>query len=155
MYMRLFCWYFLILFIYSIIILMTDIGKFLSDVDKIKKHDRQNNSGKPDYNRIANELRNLFERASTCPGELPGSLYEYWEKEYVLNSADIAEEPTAENLGKLGAMLAYLNNSNEDQELLSAEDWKEIGVLVGYEAEDLPVDILRDLMSILVSKNAY
>ena len=52
-------------------------------------------------------------------------------------------------------MLAYLNNSNEDQELLTAKDWKEIGVLVGYEAEDLPVDILRDLMSILVSKNAY
>ena len=87
---------------------MTDIGKFLSDVEKLKKHDRQNNGGKPDYNRIADDLRRLFERATSCPGELPGSIYEYWEKQYVFNSQDIAEEPCGDNLGKLGAMLAFL-----------------------------------------------
>lgn len=134
---------------------MTDIGKFLSDVEKLKKHDRQNNGGKPDYNRIADDLRRLFERSTSCPGELPGSIYEYWEKQYVFNSQDLAEEPCGDNLGKLGAMLAFLDNSDEDQELLSADDWKEIGSLVGYEAEDLPIDILQELMAILVSKGAY
>ena len=95
----------------SIFIAMTDIGKFLSDVEKLKKHDRQNNGGKPDYNRIADDLRRLFERSTSCPGEFPGSIYEYWEKQYIFNSQNIAEEPCRDNLEKLGAMLAFLDNS--------------------------------------------
>ena len=134
---------------------MTDIGKFLSDVDKLKKHDRQNNGGKPDYNRIAKDLRNLFERSTSCPGELPGSIFEYWESEYILTSENLTEEPTNEHTGKLGAMLAFLDNSDEDQNLISNSDWQEIGKLVGYESEDLPIDILQELMMILVSKGAY
>ncbi|MBR5647234.1 MAG: hypothetical protein IKX23_11395 [Treponema sp.] len=134
---------------------MTDIGKFLSDVEKIKKHERQNNSGKCDYNRIKNDLRSLFERSTSCPIGLPGSIFEYWETTYILTSPDISEEPTSDSIGKLGAMLAFLDNSDEDQELLTNDDWKEIGQLVNYEAEDLPVDILQDMMMILVSKGAY
>ena len=134
---------------------MTDIGKFLSDVQKLMKHDRQNNSGKSDYNRIKNDLRNIFERATSCPGELPGSVFEYWENEYVYNSTDMANEPSQENANKLGAFLAFLDNSDEDQDLISDHDWQEIGQLVNYEAEELPVDILQDLMMILVNKGAY
>ncbi|MCQ2583231.1 MAG: hypothetical protein MJ160_04925 [Treponema sp.] len=134
---------------------MTDIGKFLSDVDKLKKHDRQNNGGKPDYNRIAKDLRNLFERSTSCPGELPGSIYEYWESQYVLNSADIKEEPVIENTQKLGAMLAFLDNSTEDEDLLTDDDWQEIATLVNYESEELPIDILQELMMILVNHGAY
>ena len=52
-------------------------------------------------------------------------------------------------------MLAFLNNSDEDQDLISDEDWQEIGRLVNYEAEDLPVNILQELMMVLVSKGAY
>ncbi|MCQ2592612.1 MAG: hypothetical protein MJ188_07485 [Treponema sp.] len=134
---------------------MTVIGKFLSDVEKIKKHDRHNNGGNPDYNRIAQDLRNLFERSTSCPGELPGSIFEYWEKEYIFNSEDLKEEPTSENIAKLAAMLGFLDNSDEDQELISDDDWQELGKLVGYESEDLPIDILQELMMILVSKGAY
>ena len=86
---------------------------------------------------------------------LPGSIFEYWEEKYVLNSPDLTYEPSAENAAKLGAMLAFLDNSDEDQELITDEDWQEIGRLVNYEAEDLPVDILQELMSVLVSKGAY
>ena len=43
---------------------MTDIGKFFSDVDKLKKHIRQNNSGKCDYDAVKKDLRSLFERAA-------------------------------------------------------------------------------------------
>lgn len=132
---------------------MTDIGKFLSDVQKLKKHERQN-SGSCSYDKIKNNLRNLFERASTCPTDLPGSLFEYWENEYVYKSENFAEEPTDQSLGKLGAMLAFLDNSDEDDVLLSFDDWKEMGQLVNYEAEDLPVDILQDLMMILVNHGA-
>ena len=139
----------------SIITLMTDIGKFLSDLDKIKKHARNNKPGFSGYNDIRDELCNLFERATSCPTGLPGSIFEYWENTYVLNSADLTYEPSADNAAKLGAMLAFLDNSDEDQDLISSEDWQELGRLVNYEAEDLPVDILQDLMTVLVSKGAY
>ena len=134
---------------------MTDIGKLLSDVEKIKKHARNNKPGFSGYNDIRDELRNLFERATSCPMGLPGSIYEYWENTYVFNNADLTYEPSDENTGKLAAMLAFLNNSDEDQDLISDEDWQEIGHLVNYEAEDLPVNILQELMMVLVSKGAY
>ena len=134
---------------------MTDIGKFLSDVEKVKKHARNNKPEFSGYNDIRDDIRNLFERATSCPMGLPGSIYEYWENTYVFNSTDLMYEPSDENTGKLAAMLAFLNNSDEDQDLISDEDWQEIGRLVNYEAEDLPVNILQELMMVLVSKGAY
>ena len=95
---------------------MTDINKFLSDMQKTLKHDRQNNGGKSSYDRVKNDLRRLFER---------------------------------------NAALAFLENSDEYQELISDSDWEEFGRLVNFEAEDLDVGVLQDLMKILVSKGAY
>ena len=134
---------------------MTDIGKFLSDVQKILKHERQNNSGKINYNKISGDLRKLFERSTSCPGELPGSIFEYWENEYILNSADIENEPSLEHIQKLGAFLGFLDNSDEDQDLITQSDWEQLNQLVNYEAEDMPIEILTELMSILVSKGTY
>ena len=134
---------------------MTDISKFLSDIQKSLKHDRQNNSGKSDYNRVKNDLRRLFERNAAAVGELADSVFEYWENEYIYRSADINAEPTEENQNRLAAYLAFLENSDEYQELISDSDWEEFGRLVNFEAEDLDVDVLQDLMKILVSKGAY
>ncbi len=134
---------------------MTDINKFLSDIQKSLKHDRQNNSGKSDYNRVKNDLRRLFERNAATVGELADSVYEYWENEYIYNSSDINAEPSEENQNRLAAYLAFLENSDEYQDLISDSDWQEFGRLVNFEAEELDVDILQDLMKILVSKGAY
>ena len=134
---------------------MTDISKFLSDIQKSLKHDRQNNSGKSDYNRVKNDLRRLFERNAAAVGELADSVFEYWENEYIYRSADINAEPTEENQNRLAAYLAFLENSDELQDYVSDADWQEFGRLVNFEAEDLDVDVLQDLMKILVSKGAY
>ena len=134
---------------------MTDINKFLSDVEKIQKHDRQNNGGKSDYNRVKNDLRRLFERNAAAVGELADSVFEYWENEYIYRSADLDWEPNEDNRNRLAAYLAFLENSDEYQELISDDDWTELGRLVNFEAEDLDVDVLQDLMKILVSKGAY
>lgn len=134
---------------------MTDIAKFLTDAKKILKFDRQNNSGKSDFDRIENNLRSLFDRSTSCPGQLPNTVFAYWVSEYVATSADMKAEPTDENLDRLAAMLAFLENSDEGQEMLTDDDWQEIGELVNDEAEDLPINVLQDLMSILVSKGAY
>ena len=134
---------------------MTDIRKFVTDLEKIKKIFRQNNSGKWDYNKLQKDIRNLFERSTSCPTGLPASIFEYWENQYIYKSADLGEEPTTDNINKLAAFLAFLENTDEYQELITDEDWEEIGPLVNYEAEDLPVDILQNLMMILVSHGVY
>ena len=134
---------------------MTDIGKFLSDIQRIKKHDRQNNGGNPDYNRIFRELNSLFLRSTSCPADLARSVFEYWENEYIFNSQNQKEEPSEENSQKLAAMLAFLEDSDEFQSVLTQKDWQELRDLVNYEAEDLPVDILQSLMRVLVEKGAY
>ena len=89
---------------------MTDIGKFLSNIQKIKKHDRQNNSGNPDYNRIFRELNSLFLRSTSCPADLARSVFEYWENEYIFNSQNQKEEPSEENSQRL-ARRGQNNNS--------------------------------------------
>lgn len=134
---------------------MTDIRKFVTDLEKIKKIFRQNNSGKWDYSKLQKDIRNLFERSTSCPTGLPASIFEYWENQYIYKSADLGEEPTSDNINKLAAFLAFLENTDEYQELITDEDWEEIGPLVNYEAEDLPVDILQNLMMILVSHGVY
>ncbi len=134
---------------------MTDINKFLSDVEKTLKHARQNNGGKADYDRVKGDLRRLFERNASAVGELADSIFEYWENEYIYKTADLTWEPSSENQNRLAAYLAFLENSDEYQELVSDADWQEFGRLVNFEAEDLDVGVLQDLMKILVSKGAY
>lgn len=134
---------------------MTDIGKFLSDIQRIKKHDRQNHSGNPDYNRIFRDLNSLFLRSTSCPADLARSVFEYWENEYIFSSQNQKEEPSEENSQKLAAMLAFLEDSDEFQNVLTQKDWQELRDLVNYEAEDLPVDVLQSLMRVLVEKGAY
>ena len=136
-------------------IYMTDINKFLSDVQKSLKHDRQNNGGKSNYDRVKNDLRRLFERNAAAVGELADSVFEYWENEYIYRSSDLTWEPSEENQNRLAAYLAFLENSDEYQELISDDDWQEFGRLVNFEAEELDVGVLQDLMKILVSKGAY
>lgn len=134
---------------------MDAIGKFLSDVEKIVKKDRQNNGGKNDYRRFKKDLQNLFCRTSVCDGELPNSVYEYWENEYINKSSDPLYEPKQDNIAKLGAFLGFLNNDDQDEDLISDNDWQELGRLVNYEAEDMPIEVLQDLMKILVNHGAY
>ena len=124
-------------------------------MQKSLKFDRQNNGGKSDYNHVKNDLRRLFERNAAAVGELADSVFEYWENEYIYRAADVKAEPSEENQNRLAAYLAFLENSDEFQDLISDDDWNEFGRLVNFEAEDLDVDILQDLMKILVSKGAY
>ena len=73
----------------------------------------------------------------------------------LFRSQNQKEEPSEENSQKLAAMLAFLEDSDEFQSVLTQKDWQELGDLVNYEAEDLPVDILQSLMRVLVEKGAY
>ena len=132
--------------------IMTVTEKFLSDIARIRKREWQT-SGSCTYDSIRKELRRLFENSSLCPGELSGSVFEYWENTYSAQfDSNSSDSPVFD---KLAGMLSFLNKDTEFEESLTQEDWNEIGKLTGYEAEDLPMDFLQELMSILVNHNAY
>ena len=136
-------------------VLMTDVSKFQSDIQRILKHDRQENSGKSDFMRVAADLQKLFARFTSCPETLANAVFEYWENEYIHTSSNLENEPSEENIEKLAAMLSFLENSEENYDTLTEDDWTELADIVRYEAEDLPMDTLQSLMSTLVSKGAY
>ena len=128
---------------------MTSIQKFRTDIQKLIKHYRAEHS-KFNIDELSNQIINFFERESTCPNTLSGAVAQYWKEEFIDTSAD----PTIENINILGAMLSFLEATDEDEDLLTDQNWKDLAELVTYEAEDLPIDILQALMSTLVRKDA-
>ena len=72
---------------------MTNIEKFVSDIEKAKKFARQNGVAGGGYNAVRGEIARLFENATSCPTDLPRSLLEYWENTYIYTSADLTVEP--------------------------------------------------------------
>lgn len=133
---------------------MDNIQKFLADVDKIKKHDRADNGGNYSGERVCKKVCDLFSANNRSLGELGASFADYWMQTYVLKSSDMTNEPSSENLDKLASFQSLLDGDEEGTKSLSDSDFKELCDLVNYEAEDLPIDVLNDLMTIFVDKRA-
>ena len=72
-----------------------------------------------------------------------------------LLSAAAVFEASGKGVKPFRVLCCLMENSDEFQELISDSDWEEFGRLVNFEAEDLDVGVLQDLMKILVSKGAY
>lgn len=134
---------------------MDNIQKLYSDIEKIKKHNR-NSSGTLDLNKVATQVSEMFQRNNRDFCDLPNSLAEYWVKTYVYPQIDLnANDLSQESVGKLCAMQAFLDNDIEDDtDCLTLDDWKQIAAFVNFEAEDMPIDLLSQMMSILVEKRA-
>lgn len=133
---------------------MTDVEKFTSDVAKLKKMDRHEHNNTNDYNRLSNPLASLFARASQVEQSLANTIFDYWEKTYIWNQTDLSEVPSDDDIAKLAGFLAFLNNSDENCELVTDEDWRNLAELVNFEAEDMDISKLTELMSILVDHHA-
>lgn len=134
---------------------MDNIQKLYSDIEKIKKHNR-NSSGTLDLNKVATQVFEMFQRNNRDFCDLPNSLAEYWVKTYVYPQIDLnANDLSQESVDKLCAMQAFLDNDIEDDtDCLTLDDWKQIAAFVNFEAEDMPIDLLSQMMSILVEKRA-
>lgn len=134
---------------------MDNIQKLYSDIEKIKKHKR-NSSGTLDLNKVATQVSEMFQRNNRDFCDLPNSLAEYWVKTYVYPQIDLnANDLSQESVDKLCAMQAFLDNDIEDDtDCLTLDDWKQIAAFVNFEAEDMPIDLLSQMMSILVEKRA-
>ena len=133
---------------------MTDIQKFSSDVKKIIKMNRFQD-GSLNLEDTCEKIIEQFERASSVPASLSGSVASYWKTTYIDTSNEQENEPTQEHLDVLCGLLSFLENSDENFDLISNSDWKELSELVNCEAETLPIEILQQLMSILVEKGVF
>ena len=133
---------------------MTDIQKFASDVKKIIKMNRFQD-GSLNLEDTCEKIIRQFERASSVPASLSGSVASYWKTTYIDTSNEQEDEPTQEHLDVLCGFLSFLENSDENFDLISNSDWKELSELVNCEAETLPIEILQQLMSILVEKGVF
>ena len=138
---------------------MDSIQKFCSDIDKIMKHDRADNGGNYNGERACRKIGDFFSANNRGVGELGASFADYWMQTYIMTSADISNEPTADNINKLAAMQALLcagedGPAPDDVSCLTTDDWKELCSLVNYEAEDIPLDLLNTLMTVFVDKKA-
>ncbi len=132
---------------------MDNTQKFISDIQRIKKHARADNGGNYDSKAACSNIISLFERNNRSFSGLPHSLGEYWEHTYVDAAEDRQNAPDDNAIDKIGAMQAFLSGE-EGLDALSQDDWKEIGRLVNFEAEDLPIEDLSRMMSVIVEKGA-
>ena len=134
---------------------MTVAEKLITDVKKAVKYAR-GADGNLDYYKVNDDIAGIFERASLTSKSLTLAVFDMWEKDHVTSSAEFTEgnEPTEDNINLLAAYLAFLNKSDEFTELISDDDWNELGTLVNYEAEDMDIEELTELMKILVDHGA-
>ena len=133
---------------------MTDIQKFASDVKKLIKMNRLQD-GTLNLDQACEKIIQQFERTSTVPASLSGSVASYWKTSYIDTSDEKENEPTQNHIEILCGFLSFLENSDENFDLISDSDWKELSELVNCEAETLPIEILQQLMSVLVEKGVF
>lgn len=131
---------------------MNNIQKFYADVQRIIKYDRSNNGGNYDGIRAAKEVCQLFIKESGDMGTVASELADFWFNKYIEPSVNIENEPTMEHVDWLAGVLSFFDGEDENADAIPQEDWSEICDAIKFEAEDLPIDLLSTLMSILLDK---
>ncbi|WP_191013882.1 hypothetical protein [Treponema zioleckii] len=134
---------------------MTTIEKFLADIQKTVKFDRANNGGHYDGKRACTQIAKLFENNNRNIQNVARQIADYWLNTYVMGSADPMNEPSEENIARIKAFQAFADNDeSEDISILSADDWETLRDFVNYEAEDLPLDALQNMMGMILDHGA-
>lgn len=130
---------------------MTEVEKFNSDIQRLAKRRRAEGCS---AEKICEELTALFIRIASIPGALSESCAEYWKRTYIDAASNSKDEPSEENINRLCAVLGFLKGTGEAENFLTDDDWIMLGKLVNYEAEDLPIEILQNLMGTILDKGA-
>ena len=134
---------------------MTTIDKFLSDIQKTLKYDRANNGGHYDAKRACTQVAKLFSNNNRNLGNLAVSISDYWLNTYILASSDLANEPSEQNIEKIKAFQNFCDNAeDEDYSALSSDDWENLRDFVDDEAEELDLDSLQSMMSLILANGA-
>ena len=131
---------------------MDSIQKLNSDILKVKKHHLAENSGAINLPKLCDEITKLFVSSNRGIESLARSFADYWANKYVLSGQ--GSELTEKSISVLISMQALFENEVSLTDSLDSEDWKELCELTNYEAEDLPLDFLNNLMMIFVDKKS-
>lgn len=123
---------------------MTKSEKFASDLLRIKKQNRS--EGAFNLQAALKSMEALFVAQNSQWRGLALSLFSWWKDEH-------ARGPEIEDGGikKLCALQAFLCGEEAD-ESLDQNDWQRIREEVGYEAENIPLDALNDMMKTIVER---
>lgn len=127
---------------------MTNIDKFYSDADRIMA--RAGAPGNQDMKKLAAELSRHFLGWTRDYGELGPNLSTYWIDEYS-NTLSTPEGRKAA-IEWFGALLALLSGSFTAEMDFSDRDWEEIRENVSAEAEDLDMDLVASIMTVIVER---
>jgi hypothetical protein len=127
---------------------MTDIDKFLSDADRLVA--RASATGKTDTQKLAGELTRLFLIWARDFGELGTNLSSYWIGEYTESLS--TEEGRKRAVEWFGSILALLSDCFTKDMDFSDRDWEEIRDCISDEAENLDMDLITSIMTIIVDR---
>lgn len=119
---------------------MTTSEKFYSDVIRTLKNQSPENQ-KIEY------IRQLFLKSNRFSPDLADTIFNYWQE---TQKTKIQEEQ-AEWISVANKLLQgdfFNTTSHEERSIFSTQDLQELCTLVNYEAEELPLDILTELMSV-------
>ncbi len=134
---------------------MSDSSKFAADIQRIKKHVRAENGGAYDGQKVCRQIADLFANNNRNMSELARSVADYWLNTYVLASADLENEPSEENVTRISLFQNFLDgDEDEDYSVFSADDWETLKDFCDDEAENLDLDSLQNLMSIILGNGA-
>lgn len=131
-----------------------DTQKFLADIQKIKKHDRADNGGHYDGKRVCEQIVKLFINNNRGMANLPREIADYWLNTYVMASADLVNEPSEVNTNKLVEFQLFLDGEEDSYANINSDDWENLRDFVNFEAEELDLDSLQNMMSIVLDKGA-
>jgi hypothetical protein len=136
---------------------MNSVQKFEADIRRILKRrgevsplGRNAPQERHPCRNIADAFCGNFPRTES----LARSISDYWLKTYIEASAVPREEPSPAHIDWLLDAFSFLLCEDDELSAIPLADWKEIGALVSYEADVLPLDTLTHLMSRIVDKKA-
>lgn len=129
---------------------MLDLHKFYADVKRCLKRERASGT----YNALhaARAVAALFTSYNADMPLLMHSLADHWFASYIERSACPESEPTDEHIEWLATALSFVAGDMESDQNFCKKDWAVIRDIVSAEAEDLPIDVLSGMMTILVSR---
>lgn len=128
---------------------MTNLDKFYSDADRLMKRAAVPGSGLS-AGGIAQELRRLYLSWARDYGNLGSDLADYWVSTY--ESTLNTEEGRKNGVEWFASLLALLGGDFSPDMDFPDRDWEEIRDTVNAEADDLDIDLLSSIMTVIVER---
>lgn len=127
---------------------MTDIDKFYSDADRLVA--RASAPGSLAAGKLGSELSRMFLVWTRDFGEVGTNIAAYWTNKYSQTLTSDAERKTA--IEWFAAAIALLSGCFTEKMDFPDEDWYEIRDIVSAEADDLDIDLLMTIMTVIVDR---